>query len=561
MGQPQPANNDAPVWEVVQYLAGFLPRASYHQCLKAHYEILEEVRIENYPPWLIAETCKFDRFLLLTHVLNQSHCYHPWIYDRCREVEADPDDYLDLWFRGGFKTTVITFGGTFQEIIKNPEITIAIFGNDRPVAKAPLKQIKTEMEGNAKLPHYWPHIFYENPSKESPQWSMDDGITVKRRGNPREATVSAWGLVDAQPTGRHFDLRIYDDTVTEDSVTSPEMIVKTTERWELSQNLAKTEIEGGQKARQWMVGTRYHYADTYGIILKRGAIKERIYPATHDGTYDGTPVLLTQEAWDKKKLNESRSTIATQQLLNPLAGELQELRAEWIRRWEVRPERINVCITVDPANSRKHGSCNTAFIVQGVDMLGNWYFLDGAIHKMALKDRWEMLLYLWMKWSRAPGVLLCEVGYERYGLQADMDYFEIEMQRMPPNRKVSIPVTEVSWVSDGSNAKDDRIRRIIPDFQKAKYFFPYEGELTRAQMKAKDQGKDYLISGPIRRKNELGRAYNVVQWIIDNEFMFFPATTAKDGLDAMSRRFDLTIGPPGPVYRERDLVPPHAGEL
>ena len=458
-------------------------------------------------------------------------------------------------------SSIISFGGSIQEIIKDPDITICILSNDNKTARKFLKQIKTECEINPKLHYHWPHIFWENPIKESPQWSMDEGIVLKRVNNQREPTVFACGLVDSQPTGSHFKLRIYDDTVTEDSVGTTEQIIKTTERWELSQSLGIIEMDASIKSRRQHAGTRYNFGDTYAVIEKRKALKMRVYPATEDGTFDGKPVLLTQEAWDQIKRDESRATIACQRLLNPIAGENQELRAEWIRRWEVRPERINVCITVDPANSRKHGSCNTAFIVQGVDMLGNWYFLDGAIHKMALKDRWEMLLYLWMKWSRAPGVLLCEVGYERYGLQADMDYFEIEMQRMPPNRKVSIPVTEVSWVSDGSNAKDDRIRRIIPDFQKAKYFFPYEGELTRAQMKAKDQGKDYLISGPIRRKNELGRAYNVVQWIIDNEFMFFPATTAKDGLDAMSRRFDLTIGPPGPVYRERDLVPPHAGEL
>ena len=561
MPLPQSDPNEVAVWEVINYLSDFLPRATYRQAMRVHYEILEEVRLENYPPWLIAETCKFDRFLLLTHVLNQSHCWHEWVYDRCREVEKDPDDYLDLWARGHFKSTIITFGGTFQEIIKNPEITIGIFANDRPIAKTFLRQIKSECETNPKLHHYWPHIFWEYPRRQSPKWSEDEGIILQRKGNPRESTVSAWGLVDAQPTGKHFDLRIYDDVVTLSSVTTAEQIVKTTDRWELSQSLCKIEVEGGAPVRQQMVGTRYNFADTYGIILKRGGVKARIYPATKDGTFDGEPVLLSKDAWEKKKLNESRQTIATQQLLNPLAGENQEMRMEWVRRWEVRPERINVCITVDPANSQKKGSCNSAFTVQGVDMLGNWYFLDGACHKMTLKDRWEMLLYLWMKWSRAPGVLLCEVGYERYGLQADIDYFEIEQQRMPPGRKISIPVTEVSWVSDGPNAKDDRIRRIIPDFQKAKYFWPYEGELTRTQLEFKNQGKDYLISAPVKRKNELGKIYNVVDYIINNEFVFFPATTAKDALDAMSRRFELTIGPPGPVYSGLDLVPQHAGEL
>jgi len=35
---------------------------------------------------------------------------------------------------------------------------------------------------------------WQNPQKESPKWSEDDGLIVKRKGNPRESTREAWGL-------------------------------------------------------------------------------------------------------------------------------------------------------------------------------------------------------------------------------------------------------------------------------------------------------------------------------------------------------------------------------
>ena len=186
-----------------------------------------------------------DRFYLVTVLCGRVDLLHSWLYARCREVEADPDGYLDLWAREHGKSSLITFAGIIQELLRHPELTVIIFSHTFGVAKQFLAQIKLEFEMNTRLQALFPEVLWSNPKGEAPSWSIDGGITLKRKGNPKEPTLSASGLVDHQPTGGHYALRVYDDVVTPESVTTPEQIQKTTAAWSLSDNL-----DGPRRGRQ-----------------------------------------------------------------------------------------------------------------------------------------------------------------------------------------------------------------------------------------------------------------------------------------------------------------------
>ncbi|MDQ5919134.1 MAG: hypothetical protein QG660_2249 [Pseudomonadota bacterium] len=199
-----------------------------------------------------------DRFYLLTVTLHRHDAWHPWLFERCREVEANTDGHLDLWARYHYKSSIGTFAGLIQEVIIDPEITIAILSCTGDIAKPFLVQIQQELEGNDDLKRIHSDVFWQNPRREAPKWSQDEGLIVRRKGNPKESTFEAHGIVDAMPTGRHFRLLNYDDLVTERLVTNPDMIKKVTERWEMSDNLGHA-----QGTRKWHLGTRYSFGDTY----------------------------------------------------------------------------------------------------------------------------------------------------------------------------------------------------------------------------------------------------------------------------------------------------------
>ena len=73
--------------------------------------------------------------------------------------------------------------GSIQEVLRDPELTVAIFSHTRKIAKGFLTQIKRELEGNNFLKNLYPDVLWEDPKKEAPKWSEDEGLIVKRRLN------------------------------------------------------------------------------------------------------------------------------------------------------------------------------------------------------------------------------------------------------------------------------------------------------------------------------------------------------------------------------------------
>lgn len=452
-----------------------------------------------------------DLYYLMVFVLGRQDVRNDWLYARCKEVQDNPDGYLDLWSREHYKSSLISYALTIQDVLKNPEVTCGIFSCTRPLAKRLLRQIKFEFEMNATLKALFPDVLYADPRKESPKWSEDDGIIVKRKTNPAASTIEAWGLVDGQPTGKHFSLMVYDDVVTRESVTSPDMIRKVTEAWELSRNLS---AHGG---RTRYIGTRYHTNDTYATIMERGAAIPRVYPATIDGKPDGEPVFLTRDSLAQKRREMGPYTFSAQMLQNPTADDAQGFDRAWLKHDRIdSTSGMSLYILVDPAGEKKKTSDYSVFMVVGLGQDENYYVVDMVRDRLNLTERGNTLMRLHRKYKPKG------VGYERYGLQADIEF----VQYLQKQENYRFDITELG----GQMPKNDRIRRLIPLFEQGRVYLPMTLHYA-----------DYQ-----------GRSSDLVRDFVEQEYMTFPVSQHDDMMDCLARIVDPDFGAVFPKITKPD---------
>lgn len=460
---------------------------SFTEAMRFYRPILEAGDRER-QRWL----CQMDRFFLLVFGMGREDACHPWIFARCREVQRQPEGFLDLWSRFHYKSTIVTLGGAIQEILRNPNITIGIFSNVVKLSKKFVGQIKRELE-RERLRALFPDILHARPPPSG--WSAEFGLIVKRAANPKEPTVQAAGLVDGQPVGSHYDLRIYDDIVTPESVSTAEQIRKTTEAWELS--LALGTIHGG---RAWYVGTRYHPQDTYKELLDRHVLVERRHTCYEGDAERGRSVLMPEDKLSTLRREMGERVFASQMLQRPVGAGVRTFRDEWFRTISKMPARsgLNVYILVDSANSKKARSDYTTMWVVGLGRDKNYYVLDGVHERLNLSERTQAIFELVERWTPNG------VWWEQVGLAADVEHIQEKQDDIGWHFAITAFAQRV--------AKPERIGWLVPCFEAGRIFFPER----------------------ILRTDRRGELYDAVHDLATYEYSTHPICKHDDMLDCLA---------------------------
>ena len=464
---------------------------------------------------------------------------HDTVPTTCIQIEDPEGMYFctDYWIQT-HNSTIITYGMTIQDILKNPEITICIYSYNISTAQKMLVQIRTALQ-NPVLVACFPEILFENTNVQTwkdedggthqMEWSSD-GFTVKRKGNPKEHTMECSGLVTGQKTGGHYNLLIYDDTVTPESVATKAQIEKTTSQFEMSLNTGST-----ANLRIRMIGTRYALHDTYEKVLKNGTVKLRLYSCLDE---DGNSRLYSDAVLKWKLSRMHGSVVATQMYCDPQAVGAFNFLMDWIPprvpRSEINLESYNWYILCDPAWKISADADNTVFAVVGVT--GNnadRHFLvaDLMVDKIDLATKQERLFELVNRYTNSRRKPI--VFYERVSMQSDIDHYNTIMNSTGSMFTIieasGKPKINYGMASSSSNMKfkDLRISVLQPAFKAGMFRFVDHSYV----------GNNKGVWNNWRGDNE-----DTIESFFEDEYTKYPNSEHDDVLDTLSRCLDLDVG-------------------
>lgn len=332
-------------------------------------------------------------------------------------------------------------------------------------------------------------------------------------------------------TGRGADYVILDDPINPKEARSP------TIRAEVNETISgtiPTRFNDLRNAKWIMIMQRLHDDDPTGRfalkddrwhVLKLPAENKTTYPISYSlkgktWTLEPQELLfpqrVTREILDDLRKDLGEYNYAGQMLQEPIPIGGGEFNVDWIQRYTqggIKPREMNVVILVDPSGGeelnkkKKKQSDWTAMMVVGLASDNNYYLLDIIRDRLNPTERIDTLFMLHRKWNTLCGKPP-KVGYEKYGMMTDTHYIKEKQKQETYN----FPIIELG----GSMAKEERIRRLIPDMQNGRWYFP--------------QSMIY-VDGE-------GRQFDLVKEILEGEMPTFPMARFDDMIDALSRIYE-----------------------
>lgn len=224
---------------------------------------------------------------------------------------------------------------------------------------------------------------------------------------------------------------------------------------------------------------------------------------------------LPRESLDELRIELQDAAYAGQYLQEPVPLGGGEFKLEKLQYYDTERTALkgNVFILCDPAGGdemnkkKKKTSDYSTFMVIELGADNNYYLIDAVRDRLNPTERVDTLFQLHRKWNgltkRPP-----KVGYEKYGMMTDTHY----IKKKQDEENYRFPLIELA----GKMMKEERIRRMLPDIDRGRWWFPKT----------------------LHRRDTEGRSFDLIKELTEGEMLSFPKARFDDMLDAISRIYD-----------------------
>lgn len=482
---------------------------------------------------MLSGTQRLDPFTGRPEWLNDFH--FGWM----RECQFAGDNTIDKSAREHGKTSIRCYVGVTVELINDPDLTVGIFSFEKAAAERTGRRLKDEWATNVELKAIWDDVFYANPERESPLWSMEKGLVVKRRIVGATPSVGWYSIIEL-PVGSRLGLGILDDVETEKTSSSEEMRDQTMDRINNCFNL------GGRACRWWVNGTHHHTQGAIARLEKSGGWQVRCHkaedtslpapdiaalydecggvlplraengrtiplpPAVRNIRLAGKPVYLHPLECALKRLRMGNETYERQNMGDALAGQDRRFKPEWIRRYTPSPRRwasgANLYLTIDPSKGQGDPTFARVDAAKSDETL-SW--VGGLRRKLSPSQFAPAIYTLAMEWAGIGN--LVEIRVEEFAQSTWSFHLRRYFDDM--NRYVC---RIIACSRHNSNNKESAGRQrewlgLEPAYRNGKRLWPESG---------------------IRVEDENNDTYDLCDYYLEHEYKQFPLPDTDDGLAA-----------------------------
>lgn len=462
----------------------------------------------------VREIAESDFYFFSWYVLDLP-IIHPYLMARCYELQDYTNEpYLFiLAARDHYKSVLNSIAMPLWKTCTDPNRTTAILSFQRDKSIAQLMSIKQIAETNELLKSAWSDIFYAR-KQDAGKWNLYSGLYVKRNSTVKEATWSAWGLIENSPVSMHFDDIIVDDPVTIDNTATVEQIEKVKAAYRMLGGL------GTRRLKLKTITTRYDVNDISADILQDERYKKVIIPGEVDETgkakIGGIPVYKTREELDNIRRDFGDAFYSGQILQDPTMSKERGLNLDWISYYDETPQTMTKYLLCDPAGSKHKRADSTVMAVIGCSPQRQFFLIYMIRDKLDVYERFQMLKDLYREYDPY------DVYYEIQALNSDLEVFEREMER----EKFYFPIQKFQ-----TNVNNSKAKRILS-----------LGGLMRK--------KEFLLPQEIFYEDITGVERELISEFINEEYTKFPHNKAHDDmLDCMAMIQNIDV-----VFPEEEEV-------